>query len=308
VSGSGASTNRGMWTVRLPEGYYDAMQAVGTMVAPILAGFAFAILALVLVPPTKGAVDPLRWRDPVLALLVFSALLLIMSTQCAIRARLTLVKPDELRVWYPSSVDQEGWPNKWLGERQKGLEERTARASTLCRHTYNAGTLLLFTAIAVLLVPPSPVDNARRVTLVAATFAVAVEAAWLTGTSLRQQRRIERLPTLVTPSGYAIAAVLLLSISSTGASRAAAAAGIAIAGVAAAAAALRLAFKGIGWWSGVVAILIWAATVSAATAAALLLADSDHAALVADITGAALVLLLSAAVFPSDLVKGPDDG
>ncbi len=92
------------WTVRRPEGYYDAIQATGTTVAPILAGFTFAILALVLVPPVRNEVDPLRWRDPVLALLVSSALLLIICTQAAIRARASLVKPDELRAWYPSSV------------------------------------------------------------------------------------------------------------------------------------------------------------------------------------------------------------
>jgi hypothetical protein len=75
------------------------------MVAPILAGFAFAILVLVLVPPGKTEADPLRWRDPVLALLVFAALLLIISTQAAIRARAYLVKPDELCAWYPRSVE-----------------------------------------------------------------------------------------------------------------------------------------------------------------------------------------------------------
>jgi hypothetical protein len=297
----------GNWTPRQPEGYYDAIQATGTMVAPILAGFAFAILALVLVPSAKGAADPVRWRDPVLALLVFSALLLIICTQSAIRARGTLVKPDELRAWYPSSVDAAGLPNQWLAGRQKALEERTARASTVCRYTYNAGTLLLFTAIAVLLVPPSPVDDARRVAMVAATLAVAVEAAWLTGTSLRQQRRTERLPTLLTPAGYAVAAVVILGTSSTGASRAAAAAGIAIAGAAAAAAAVRLTFSGVGCPIRAVGIVMLAATVSAAAAAALLLADWEHAALLTYITAAALLLLLLIAVLPNGRVKGPDD-
>jgi hypothetical protein len=307
VSERGASTPRGEWTVRHPEGYYDAMQAIGTMVAPILAGFAIVILALVLVPPGKGEADPLRWRDPVLALLVFSALLLIICTQGAIRARTTLVKPDELRAWYPSSVDEAGWPNEWLGDHQKVLEERTARASTVCRHTYNAGTLLLFTAIAVLLVPPSPVDDARRVALVAAMLAVVVEAAWLTGTSLRQYRLTERLPTLLTPASYAVGAVVILGISSNGASRAAAAAGIAIAGAAAATAAIRLTFSGVGCCIRTVGIVMLAATVSAATAAALLLADWGHAALVTDGTAAALVLLLMTAVLPAGRVKGPDD-
>ena len=238
------SNPRGAWTVQKPEGYFDAIQAIGTMVAPILAGFTFAILVLVLVPPAKNEADPLRWRDPVLALLVFSALLLIISTQAAISARTTLVKPDELRAWNPSSINAAGWPTDKLGIRQKALAEHTAAASTVCRHTYNAGTLLLFTAIAVLLVPPSPVDSARRAALAAAAVAVAVEAAWLTGTSLRQSRLSGRLPTLLTPPSYAIGAVVILRISSTGGSRAAAAIGIAIAGTAAAAVAIRLAFRG----------------------------------------------------------------
>jgi len=296
------------WTVRKPEGYYYAIQATGTMVAPILAGFAFAILALVLVPPAKNEVDPLRWRDPVLALLVFSALLLIISTQAAIRARATLVKPDELGAWYPESVDRTGWPNPWLADRQKKLEGRTARASSVCRHTYNAGTLLFFTAIAVLLVPPSPVDDARRAVLVAAAIAVAVEAAWLTGTSLRQDHLLERLPTLLTPAGYAIGAIVILYISSTDASRAAAATSMAIAGAAAAAAAIRLTFRGNGRSSRALGTVMLAATVSAACATALLLTNWGHAILVSDITVAVLILLLIAAVLPDGRVKGPDDG
>ena len=295
------------WTVRKPEGYYDAIQATGTTVAPILAGFAFAILALVLVPPAKNAADPLRWRDPVLALLVFSALLLIISTQAAIRARATLVKPDELRAWYPASVDGTGWPNRWLAERQRKLEGRTARASSVCRHTYNAGILLFFTAIAVLLVPSSPVDDARRAVLVAAAIAVAIEAAWLTGTSLRQDHLPERLPTLLTPAGYAVGAVVILSISSKDASRAAAATSMAIAATAAAAAAIRLTFKGDSRPSRAVGIVMLAATVSAASATALLLANWGHAILVTDITVGALILLLIAAVLPGGRVKGPDD-
>jgi len=284
------------------------MQAVGTMIAPILAGFIFAILALVLIPPAKGAADPVRWRDPVLALLVFSALLLIICTQGAIRARGTLVKPDELRAWYPSSVDEVGRPKKWLADYQKVLEGRTARASTVCRHTYNAGVLLLFTAIAVLLVPPSPVDDARRVTLVAATLGVAIEAGWLTGTSLRQHRWTDRLPTLLTPVSYAVGAAIILCISSTGASRAAAAAGIAVAGSATLVAATRLTFAGERCRIRFAGIVMLAPTAGAAAAAALLLADRKQAAAVTDLTTIILFILLFIAAMLDAPVKGPDDG
>jgi hypothetical protein len=309
VSDNDAGEPRGEWTVRSPEGYYDAMQAIGTMVAPILAGFAFAILALVLVPPAKGEADPVRWRDSALALLVFSALSLIISTQHAINARRTLVKPDELRAWYPSSVDEAGWPNKWLADRQKVLEGRTALASTVCRHTYNAGTLLLFTAIAVLLVPPSPVDDARRVTLVAATLAVAVEAAWLTEASLRQHPWTARLPALLTPVSYALGAAVILGFSSTGASRAAAAASMAIAGAAAAAAAIRLTFSGQSCRIRTAGIVMLAPTASAAAASLFLLADRKQAAALTDWTAVVLfILLFIGAVLAGIPVKGPDDG
>jgi hypothetical protein len=294
------------WAVRDPEGYYDAIQATGTMVAPILAGFAFAILVLILVPPAKNEADPLRWRDPVLALLVFSALLLILSTQAAIRARTTLVKPDELRAWHPSRVGPTGRPDQWLLQRQAKLEGRTARASTVCRHTYNAGTLLFFTAIAVLLVPSGPIDDARRAVLVAAAVAVAVEAAWLTGTSLRPSRLVERLPTLLAPAGYAVGAVAILWINSTAASRAAAAASIAVAGAASASAAIRLTFKGKSCSSRATGIALVVTTISAAFDTALLLANWGNAASITDVTAAALVVFLLAAVLPGGSVEGPD--
>jgi len=297
----------GKWTVEDPEGYYDAIQITGTMVAPILAGFTFAILVLVLVPPAKNQVDPLRWRDQVLALLVFSALFLIISTQAAITARTTLVKPDELRAWHPSHIDAEDRPTEWLAARQKALARHTAAASTACRHTYNAGTLLLFTAIAVLLVPPSPVDSARRAALAAAVIAVAIEATWLTGISLREKHLRGRLPTLLTPACYAIGAAVILHISPAGGSRAAAATGIVIAGIAAAGVAIRLTFRGGSCWCRIVGIVMLGITVGAGFAADLLLADRGHAVLVTNSMAAALVLLLLIVVTvpsPTALLKG----
>ena len=305
MSGTGEESPRGEWTVQAPEGYYNAIQATGTMVAPILTGFAFAILVLVLVPPGQTEADPLRWRDPVLALLVAAALLLIISTQAAIRARAYLVKPDELAAWYPTSVDEAGRPNQWLAGQQKARDKRTERASAACRHTYNAGAVLLFTAVAVLLVPPDPVDAARRAVLVAATTAVAVETVWLTGTSLRSARVMERLPTLLTPAAYAAAAFVILIHSPSGASRAAAAASIAIAGASAGAAGVRVTAsraRGMLRWVGVLVLMT---TASSAAAAGLLLADRRHAALLTEITAAALVAILSAAVLRGEIVSQP---
>jgi MFS family permease len=274
------------------------------MVAPILAGFAFAILVLVLVPPAKNETDPLRWRDPVLALLVAAALLLIISTQAAIRARMTMLKPDELTKWYPSAVDQNGKPNLAIRTRQRDLNDRTAKASNICRQTYNAGVLLLFTSIAVLLVPPSPVDDARRAVILVALVAVAIEAAWLTGTSLRTKQLMARLPVLITPASYAIGAFVILRFTTSAyASQAAAAAGIAIAGAAAAAAGWRLTFNGAAARFRIIGIAILLVVVGAACTGVALLAHWRHAALAAEITAAALVIFLAVAIIPKDSLQ-----
>ena len=306
MSSSADIPPRGKWKVEQPEGYFDAIQATGTMVAPILAGFAFAILALVLVPPAKNEADPLRWRDGVLALLVAAALLLIISTQAAIRARATMVKPDELMAWHPSSVDDDGWPNEWVRARQQQLQERTARASNVCRQTYNAGALLLFTSIAVLLVPPSPVDSARRVVIMLALTAVSIEAAWLTGSSLRPKQIAERLPVVLTPASYAIVAFVIVRFTTAAyALQAAAAAAMAIAGAAAAAAGFRLTFRGRRIWLRLVGIITLAAAMSAASAAALVLTRWRHAELDTEITAVALVVLLGVAVLPGQSLRAP---
>jgi hypothetical protein len=309
VSVGGGGIPRGKWSVPKPEGHFDAIQIIGTTIAPILAGFTITILVLVVVPPGKSQADPLRWRDPVLALLVFSALLLIISTQMAIKARSTLVKPDELRLWYPSCIDADGWPNQELGTYQKSLMKRTAATSAVCRHTYNAGTLLLFTAVAVLLVPSSRIDSTRQAALVAAAIAVAVEATWLTWASLTQNQFKERLPTLLTPACYAIGAAVVVHIDATGASRAAAATGITIAGTAVAPVAIRLILKGAGCWCRIVGAVMLAATLGAAFATVALLTNQGHAALAADSTAAVLVpLLLIIVITPSPrvLAKTPN--
>src|SRR3984957_6488150 len=287
----------GKWLVADPEGYFDAIQATGTMVAPILAGFAFAILALVLVPAAKDETDPLRWRNPALALLVAAALLLIISTQAAIRARMTMVKPDELMVWYPSAVDADGKPNEKVRELQKELHDRTVGASNVCRQTYNAGVLLLFTSIAVVLVPSSPVDDTRRVVIVVALIAVAVEAAWLTGTSLRTEGVIARLPVLITPASYAVAAFVILRFTTTSyATQAAAAAGITIAAVAAAATGVRLTFQKTYARLRVLGIAILLAAVGTVCIAVALLTHWRHAALATEIAAIVLVFFLATAI------------
>lgn len=175
----------------------------------------------------------------------------------------------------------------------------------MCRQTYNAGALLFFTSIAVLLVPPGPVDSARRAVIVLALAAVSIEAAWLTGSSLRSKQRIGRLPVVLTPATYAIMAFVIVRFTTAAyASQAAAAAGIAIAGVAAATASIRLVIKGNHACLQAVGIAIAAASISAALAAVLLLqAHWRHAVLDTEITAVTLIVFLAATAFPKQTLK-----
>ena len=228
------------WKAPRPEGYIDAIQLAGSSAAPIIAGFSVAIVAIVLQPPRPGDVEWLRWRDAALALFTFASIVLVVSTQAALNARSTAVRPDELSVWYPQHVSN-GLPiSRWLASRQVRLLEHSLRASVVCRHTYNLGLLTFFVGLAVLLVPPGDVSGARQIVLLTAIAGVIVEAAWATGSALWQKARVHRLPALLVPSMGASVAVFLLITSGHAELNGPAAAALAVASASTATATLRL--------------------------------------------------------------------
>jgi hypothetical protein len=77
-----------------PFGQPAAMGAMGTIAAPLFAGFAFTSIGLIL-----QVQQSLRWPDQALALLVVAAMLFITCLQATLNARRHWVPPDQWAAW-----------------------------------------------------------------------------------------------------------------------------------------------------------------------------------------------------------------
>lgn len=158
-----------VWVFKEHPGYRRAMESAGTVAAPLLAGFSFALLGLLV--PTFGATTttvtsgdarltttthPFSALPEVAAVLfLLAGLLLIASVQAAISARYHGHSPTDLETWYPEYFpdaelgsdeppeaakaldgwDRQGWPALRAGHRwyagwiRQYFYEETWRAS-----------------------------------------------------------------------------------------------------------------------------------------------------------------------------------
>jgi hypothetical protein len=148
----------------VPYGAFATVESFGGGAAPLLAGFAVTLVALII--QISAA---LRWPDLALVLFGVAATLFLHVVQLTARARGYAVTPSQVREWYEDYADP---------DRQKVVtwELRHYRACWLllvrrARVFYNIAMLALLVGIGVLLVP----RHNRELTLLR-WIALAVEA------------------------------------------------------------------------------------------------------------------------------------
>jgi disulfide bond formation protein DsbB len=179
-----------------PYGAPAAAEGRGSVVAPLLAGFSFALIGLIV-----QSEQTLRWPGLALFLLASAGVLLIAVVQFTFQARQYQVSPSEARDWWP---DWDSDPER----RDRVYDElRTYRACHLfwirrARWAYNAGICALLLGLATVLIPRSTVGGGGispgRLAAVAVILAgLALEFAllaahWLLGSRPAGLRR--RLP------------------------------------------------------------------------------------------------------------------
>jgi hypothetical protein len=179
-----------------PYGRFATTDGLGGVAAPLLAGFAVTMVALIV-----QIADDVRWPDVSLALLGAAAVLLLQVVQLNARARGYAVTPAQAREWYPE------------------IERDPARASLvdwelqhhmdcwreLVRHArwrYNLAIILLLCGIAVMLVPEKTAEMTAMRGLAIAVIAggamieiAAVLADW--GSRAPDGSAWSRLPVLL---------------------------------------------------------------------------------------------------------------
>lgn len=161
-----------------PYGSPEALENLGTSAAPLLAGFAFALIGLLL---DKGSV---MWgANLALLLLLLAGLLLIYTVEFAFNARRHHVPPGDYLSFREIAV-ADGFSEEQLRHMQANWRDRHAILANRARRAYNAGIVVLLLAVAVVLVPksgPWHMPPLRVVAVLLALLGTAIEVVWWIG-------------------------------------------------------------------------------------------------------------------------------
>lgn len=161
------------WETPVRYGSAEAFTSMGTIAAPLLAGFSLAGFLQVL---TLGSTD-VRWRSAPLLFLMIAAACLILTVQAAFWARQHQVTPSDMTEWWPDW--KQPYRARMLHREQAEHNAAFRRWSKLARVTYELGLLSLITALTLLAVPPaSKGDPLRWIAVGVGVIVFCLELGW----------------------------------------------------------------------------------------------------------------------------------
>lgn len=129
-------------------GYYgqgDAVQVVGSVAAPLLAGFGVAMIGLVLTAPS----GVLRWPNAAIDVLAVSVGLLLFCVQFTLRARQRWSTLSEILGWWDDAATDER--RQQLRAEQHADMAEFKRWAARVRWSYHFGIVGLYLGMATLL-------------------------------------------------------------------------------------------------------------------------------------------------------------
>jgi hypothetical protein len=184
------------WRKPSPLGYGTAIDSLGSVASPLLAGFSLTSVIVVSVDS-----DKFRWPGAVLLALTVAAVTFIGSVQCAYNSRQYLWSGAEVRDWWPEMDQDTGLERQLRGQQAEAyfLWEAWAKWT---RWTFNCGILALLVGLGMGLAPKQgngTQENLRWVALGIAFAACAGEVSWLIVASSRRSAKARRVTQL--PSG-----------------------------------------------------------------------------------------------------------
>jgi hypothetical protein len=175
------------WEAPSPYNYSGALDAMGTIAAPLLASVSIALVVVVLTSPTA-----FHALNLTVLLLLVAAAGFVAALECSFQARQFAVTPADLEGWWPDNSDR---PRR---ERLRQIQrEHLAcfrRWAVRARCAYNVGILALIAGVGALLWPASLSHVAPLRICVLGLLAVSavIEAIWIARTLMYEDR--PRLP------------------------------------------------------------------------------------------------------------------
>lgn len=156
------------WDAPWPYGYPGAVDSASGIVAPLLAGFSFALIGLIVQDPTA-----LRWPGVALALLVAAGMSFVAAVQCGFWAKEWVTTPSEIEEWHPNDTPQETHDDQRIHRRGFKLWARRLR------FTYRLGIVTLLAGVTVALVPVTDMNSLQKVAVLIAAIGLALELSWI---------------------------------------------------------------------------------------------------------------------------------
>jgi hypothetical protein len=175
-----AEADKPLWSKPSPLGAANAIDAIATVAAPPLAGFALATVAVV-----AQSENSFRWPGPCMLLCVITAASMVISIQFGFTARSFSYTPLDIEAWWPeASKDHER--QAWLRAEHDHHFEQWRRLANRARLAYNTGVVALTLSLAALAAPPHGAGQAS-VRWLAAALSIAATIA-IVVTTLRRTR------------------------------------------------------------------------------------------------------------------------
>lgn len=166
------------WSVPSPFGHAAAIDSMGAIAAPLLAGFSITFAGLVV-----SVRHAFRWENLTLGCLLVAAFALVACLQLTFRARQWVTTPSEIEQWYPNpSMERQ----QELRREQLVHHQNYKRWSNRARWAYNSGILALILAVTIAMVPEGSIGLGRALVIVIAALALLAELAWVIHDSLPQ--------------------------------------------------------------------------------------------------------------------------
>ncbi len=174
-------SERPSWTAPGYYGHGEATQTIGSVAAPLLAGFGVAMIGLIL----TAAPQLLRWPEWAMVALSVSVVLLLACVQFTFRARRRWSTPSEIEQWWPDA--NEDYRRTRLYQEQAADREVFGQWTRLARWSYDLGIVALLTALSLLLAPAAGSQGANERWVTAGIFAACAlaEAVWIATDHLR---------------------------------------------------------------------------------------------------------------------------
>jgi hypothetical protein len=166
------------WVTPYLYGEAEALNSMGTIAAPLLAGFSLAAMVQTLTITRSQA----RWQDAALLLLLLAATLFVATVQAMFWARGYQTSPQQIKEWWPDADDTERM--ELLRREQKRHAAGFRMWSTRARVTYSVALLCLLAALTLLAVPPESYDQSstfRWLAVAAGATAFIAETLWIIG-------------------------------------------------------------------------------------------------------------------------------